>query len=360
MPAQQRGWLVLADVSGYTAFLAGAELDHAHDVLSALLKRVMRALGHRFRIVKLEGDAVFAWAPEALGRAEAVRQIENAFHAFRVERQAMRRGTSCTCRACAGIGTLDLKFVAHRGEFLVHDLAGHEDLVGSDVILVHRLLKNEVAERHGTRAYLLLTRGPGEGETGGEWRPHAEEYEHLGSISGEVLPLEPIYEERERSGAEDLREDQADAVAVIDLPIPPEEAWAWQLDDALAVRWQGGLTAWTSGPRADGRMGPGAEVHCAHGSQVQRLEIRSWRPYDCVTVRSEKAGPLPAHTMTMRFEATDGGRGTRLHWWFRDDERTWWSRLRMVFLRRVFVYMGKRDGDKLRRILADERAVVKV
>ena len=31
----QNGYLVIADISGYTAFLSGSELEHAEDSLSA-------------------------------------------------------------------------------------------------------------------------------------------------------------------------------------------------------------------------------------------------------------------------------------------------------------------------------------
>ena len=42
---------------------------------------------------------------------------------------------------------LDLKFCAHLGSFVEHDVAGSRELVGSDVILAHRLLKNTVPRR---------------------------------------------------------------------------------------------------------------------------------------------------------------------------------------------------------------------
>ena len=52
---------------------------------------------------------------------------------------------------------LDLKFVAHHGQFIKHKMAGREELAGSDVIVVHRLLKNGVNERLGGRAYALFS-----------------------------------------------------------------------------------------------------------------------------------------------------------------------------------------------------------
>ena len=44
---------------------------------------------------------------------------------------------------------LDLKIVVHHGSVIRHRIAGREELVGSDVIVAHRLLKNHVVERLG-------------------------------------------------------------------------------------------------------------------------------------------------------------------------------------------------------------------
>ena len=44
---------------------------------------------------------------------------------------------------------LDLKIVVHHGSVIRHRIAGREELVGSDVIVAHRFLKNHVVERLG-------------------------------------------------------------------------------------------------------------------------------------------------------------------------------------------------------------------
>ena len=55
--------LLIADISGYTSYLAGAELDHAQDVLADLMTTVVGALRPAFRLAKLEGDAAFTYRP---------------------------------------------------------------------------------------------------------------------------------------------------------------------------------------------------------------------------------------------------------------------------------------------------------
>ena len=70
-PAGER-YLLLADISGYTGFMAGVEREHgadfsagvpaAYSVLGALLDSVIVGLGPAIALVKLEGDAVCAAA----------------------------------------------------------------------------------------------------------------------------------------------------------------------------------------------------------------------------------------------------------------------------------------------------------
>src|SRR2546427_7791421 len=56
----EAGFLILADISGFTAFITGTELEHGAQVTGVLLEAVMRRLAPPLEIQQLEGDAVFA------------------------------------------------------------------------------------------------------------------------------------------------------------------------------------------------------------------------------------------------------------------------------------------------------------
>lgn len=68
-------YLLLADISGYTAFMASVESDHGVDfsagipagfaIVGKLLDGVIDGVQPDFEVIKLEGDAVFAVAPTA-------------------------------------------------------------------------------------------------------------------------------------------------------------------------------------------------------------------------------------------------------------------------------------------------------
>ena len=53
----QTGYLVLADLSGYTSFVAQTEIEHADIIISKILEAIIEKLNGLFTIVKLEGDA---------------------------------------------------------------------------------------------------------------------------------------------------------------------------------------------------------------------------------------------------------------------------------------------------------------
>ena len=150
--------MVIADVSGYTGYLADVELDHAQGILADLIGAVVSALRPGFKLAKLEGDAAFMYAPmERVDSTALLDTIERCYFSFRRRRRDVQQATSCECNACARIPDLDLKFVVHHGLALMHKVAGRNELVGSDVIVVHRLLKNDVVSDLGIKSYALIT-----------------------------------------------------------------------------------------------------------------------------------------------------------------------------------------------------------
>src|SRR5450631_3090423 len=62
LPKPESACFVIADISGYTAFLAGVELDHAHDIIADVMDTVVRRLRPPARLAKFEGDAAFFYA----------------------------------------------------------------------------------------------------------------------------------------------------------------------------------------------------------------------------------------------------------------------------------------------------------
>ena len=310
----QHGYLVLADISGYTSYLAGVELDHAHEILTDLLETIIERIKTILTLSKLEGDAVFAYAPESKApRGETLLElIESTYAAFLDRREAARRRTTCECKACQGIPSLDLKFITHHGDYIVQNVSGIHELVGSDVNLVHRLLKNHVSEATGWRAYALFTEKSLEhiGLRPDDAHAQAETYEHLGEVQTLSLDLHPRYEELVAARRVFITQEESDLVITQDLPAPPPAVWDWINDPRKRIQWDD-LDEVRPILRPGGRVGVGARNHCIHGKTVAVEDVLDWRPFDYFTVKICRQGICVRRTC--HFIPLDGGRRTRLH-----------------------------------------------
>lgn len=201
-----RGTLLLADISGYTAFLqavagahaadmaAGTFVPKAYPLLTSLLDGIVERIAPPFNLSKIEGDAVFAFAAEGelnLDGQSVIDCLTACYEAYRTRLDEAEKLMSCSCDACLTVGSLNLKFVLHHGEYVIQAVAGHQELFGPDVTISHLLLKNRVADLIGRSAYALVTESaaahldlPLE-----RARSITEKYEHYAPIQASVLTL---------------------------------------------------------------------------------------------------------------------------------------------------------------------------
>ncbi len=147
--ATQRSLLLLADIGGYTDYMRTHRMSLAHAEVntSRLLERVIDAAPD-FDLIEIEGDAAFlSRSVDTLSDEAAVAttfEVASAMHrAFHVERRYVAKNL-CPCKGCTEVDNLRLKFVAHIGEVATQTIRQQRKLVGIDVILVHRMLKNPV------------------------------------------------------------------------------------------------------------------------------------------------------------------------------------------------------------------------
>ncbi|NND14385.1 MAG: DUF2652 domain-containing protein, partial [Acidimicrobiia bacterium] len=231
MSSTKQGFLLIADITGYTRYLTSSELEHAQGILRSLMELLIEGARPPLVVSKLEGDAVFSYGLEgkALGGQTFIEMIEDTYAAFRRAIDLMVLNTTCDCNACANISSLDLKFFVHHGAFSLQDLDGRHELLGPDVITIHRLTKNSITETTGLRAYTLYTDAAIDalGLDGFTDRlvSHREEYEEVGPLDLWIQDMHPVWEQK----AEELRiEISADDTLVEiagDLPVPVAVAW---------------------------------------------------------------------------------------------------------------------------------------
>lgn len=350
----ERSCLLIADISGYTSYLAGVELDHAQDILADLIGTVVNTLRPTFRLAKLEGDAAFMVAPQAeIDGSLLLDTIERCYFGFRRRRRDVRQATTCECDACMRIPDLNLKFVAHVGPVVRQQMAGLDELIGRDVIVIHRLLKNSVAETTDVTAYGLLTDacttalGLQPAELG--MRPHLETYDVVGEIPGWVHDLERRWQEEDARARVRVGPDDAGLQTAFPTSAPPPLVWEAITTPGGRMAWSVGVTGVTTDATGN-RRAVGATNHCMHGKDEILEQILDWRPFDYLTVRSTMQTPGGPVTFVNTLELEPTAEGTIVHMRFAPPE-TERERAILAEMRPMFEGMFEADRVALRTLL---------
>lgn len=148
----KEGPLVLADISGYTTFVATTEIEHSRRAVALLLEAMIEALRGRLEAGQVAGDAVL-FVGEGL-HPSFVSWLDDTYRGF--HRAASEIGgtrNTCGCRACDLVPTLTMKVLAHYGRYNVLRVGPSQQVHGADAIVPHRLAKNSVPSRE----YVLAT-----------------------------------------------------------------------------------------------------------------------------------------------------------------------------------------------------------
>jgi hypothetical protein len=286
-----QGHLVIADISGYTRFLTQNELEHANGIIGELLNSVIGAIQAPLTVSSIEGDAVFLYGamPEGMSGQTVLESVELLYCSFAGALETMVLNTTCSCNACANISALGLKIVMHCGEFVTTNIGGRETLSGPDVILTHRLLKNQIRDAVGIDDYMFVTQQcvddlGVQGIVAG-WTKHTEAYEHVGEVNGYVASLPDVWEFVRRQNENKVTQGQAWMSITTHSEAPPAIVWDHLVNPAKRTAWLGANDNSVFG-RAQGRIGPGTEYHCAHGEDNDLLifTVLDMRPVDYMTV----------------------------------------------------------------------------
>ena len=254
------GLLVLADISGYTAYVSGTEHEHSREILAELIENIAKSFGGKLSIDQVEGDALCC-TTERTG-IEVADWLRETFGEFHRRLRDMRAATTCPCQACQMIGNLGLKFIVHRGTYSKQTIAGVVQLHGADVNLVHRLLKNTVP----LREYVLASRA-----TLDDWPENAraafvEALQHydLGDVPAAYQDLAPVRADALRDDRTVVTEREAKLRMTRRFDARPDAVWRLMTDPVARRRIMNvRRVAFEKGAR--GTL-VGAEYHCEHGA----------------------------------------------------------------------------------------------
>lgn len=311
LPKAEQACFLIADISGYTGFIAATEIEHAQDIIADLMNTVVKALRPPFKLAKLEGDAAFVYAPlDKVDGSHLQDAVESAYFKFRRRLRDVRQASACTCKACAAMGGLDLKLVVHQGGMVRQRMAGREELAGRDIIIVHRLLKNTAAEKVGGHAYALYSddclRAAGIDPAAHGLTEHHEAIDSIGDIRLWVRDLESAWQEENARTRREVTPADAYVTLTYDLAAPRETVWQHLTVPALRQQW------WPADailePTGKTRRGTGTVNHCMHGKDAIIEELLDWRPFDYFTLSTLLPVPgAPKIVMTRALEERPDG-----------------------------------------------------
>jgi hypothetical protein len=96
-------------------------------------------------ISEIEGDAILFYKfGECPPLEEVYHQVKKMFEAFHRNLMAYENRRYCQCEACLSAIDLTLKVITHYGEFTGYQVKDFNKLIGKDIIVAHRLLKNDI------------------------------------------------------------------------------------------------------------------------------------------------------------------------------------------------------------------------
>lgn len=326
--AIEQGCLLFADITGYTKFIDQTEITHAQDVISDLLETMLSVLTPTFDLSRVEGDAIFAFAPSSrLTPALVLDTVDTTYFAFRKRLRDVVHATSCPCQACLRIPQLDLKFFLHDGEYAVKKVAGFTELSGMDVIVLHRLAKGTAKSIVDGRAYAVYTKaildqmGLDPVELG--LIHNVEEFADTGPVDTFVQDMESRWQAEESARTMLVGEDEAILARVLETPAPRQVVWDHLTNPLKRLLWQEHVTEVI--PTTGGRPQTGSVNHCMHGPDATIEHIADWRPFNHLTLRYDTAG-VEGWLWTYRLESRDDG-GTRLSLLISDPGADQWNEI---------------------------------
>ena len=184
--------ILIPDISGFTGFTSTTEIDHSAHIIAELLELIVESNETGFTLAEIEGDAVLFYRKgEPLQHKQLVDQCLSMFSNFHRQLMVIERDTVCQCKACQSACKMTLKFIAHFGYIKEIKVAQFVKATGVDMIIAHRLLKNDI----DSDEYVLITEsyceavGRSDPNPTLQWSKSSQSYNGIGEVEYEYAAL---------------------------------------------------------------------------------------------------------------------------------------------------------------------------
>ncbi len=229
------GTFILTDIGGYTSFLSGVGIEHGKEITEDLLNTILRCNRGRWKLANVEGDCIFFYREGREPPHELVDHIRDIYKTFSPRTIDIAERAACPCGACTRTGELSLKFIVHAGEFDTQKIGNRTELVGTDVVLAHRLLKNSVP----LDEYVIVTNAYAtDSEAFGlPSVSSTDSLEGVGDVSYKHLDLQPVRDELRAANRVFVTKEEARIAIEVDINASPERIWRALVDPDEFIIW---------------------------------------------------------------------------------------------------------------------------
>jgi uncharacterized protein YndB with AHSA1/START domain len=243
----QPALLFMPDISGFTEFVSNTEIIHAQSIIQEVLEILIESNNIQLEVQEIEGDAIFFYRVGPPPSVEQLlQQVQVMFSRFHQHLELYDRQRICPCGACTSAANLKLKIVAHFGEVTGYSIKKHQKLFGRDVIVVHRLLKNNLNKKEYALMTLSLLNGAKPPEKLPDWfmPEEASENYDVGEIRFQVADLSRLREQLPPPQITDLSlSGKAKQVFTVEgvIPAPPTAVFGAIFDISQRPNWMEGV-----------------------------------------------------------------------------------------------------------------------
>lgn len=182
------------DITGFTKFISNADISFSKDFIAGLLRRLISANILKMNVGEIEGDAIFFYRTGRLPSIKQVsKQCQQLFQTFYSFIDQVEKDDPENYAKHLADGQLGLKIIIHFGHISSANIKGRTKLIGEDVIITHKLLKNSIQEYE----YILLTENYlnkirktdlSSWFQVDELKKGSEEYDHIGTVNYSYIP----------------------------------------------------------------------------------------------------------------------------------------------------------------------------
>ncbi len=193
--------ICIPDISGFTKFMSSTNIELSSKVIPSLLNKVIYANKIGLKVSEIEGDAILFYLPGKLPSfKELIDQCRLFYTEFYTQLHLLHKKYKKDDQSSNIPEILGLKIVLHYGKQVSSVPIGKNiKLMGEDVIIAHRLLKNKIS----INEYILLSEDlllEYKEETiernfgWGKLYERGTKYKHIGEVNYSFINLEPLVE----------------------------------------------------------------------------------------------------------------------------------------------------------------------